>query len=121
MIPRLFEGELPIFSLGTNSGASADPALIECCVNILRESDQSFVVDGRFKGGWITRSFGEPLRGVHALQMELACRGYMREPIGPVSPSDWPTPYDPAYPARTRDTLRTLLQAALAWARRPRS
>ena len=120
-IPRLFEGELPVFNLGTNSGASADRALVECCVDILRDSGQSFVVDGRFKGGWITRSFGEPVRGVHALQMEIACRGYMREPIGPVTSADWPTPYDPAYPARTRDTLRTLLQAALAWARRPHS
>ena len=38
------------------------------------------VVDGRFKGGWITRAFGEPDEGVEALQLELACRAYMHEP-----------------------------------------
>ena len=116
VIPRLFEGELPVFNLGTNSGASADPALIERARAILAASGQSHVVDGRFKGGWITRSFGEPKRGVHALQMELACRAYMREPEVP-SPDNWPTPYDPAYSARTRETLRELLHAVLAWAR----
>lgn len=119
MIPRLFEGELPAFNLGTNSGASADPALVAVCVEILRNSGRAHVVDGRFKGGWITRRFGQPQRGVHALQMELACRAYMREPVGPVSAANWPAPYDPAYAAPTRDTLHNLLGAALAWARQP--
>ena len=118
LIPRLFEGELPVFNFGTNSGVSADPHLVQTCIDILRDSGQSFVVNGRFKGGWITRSFGEPAHGVHTLQMELACRAYMREPIGPVTASDWPTPFDPDYAARTRATLQTLLQAALDWARR---
>lgn len=116
VIPRLFEGELPVFNLGTNSGASADPALIEHVRAILTASGQSHVVDGRFKGGWITRSFGEPARGVHALQMELACRAYMREPEAP-TPENWPAPYDPAYSARTRDTLREVLISVLDWAR----
>lgn len=118
VIPRLFEGELPAFNLGTNSGASADPELTRKVVELLKASGQSFVVDGRFKGGWITRSFGQPGRGVHALQMELACRAYMREHIGPVTSADWPTPYDPAYAAPTRETLRDILLAALDWARR---
>jgi len=118
-IPRLFESELPVFNLGTNCGASADPILVAACAGILRDSGQSYIVDGRFRGGWITRSFGDPARGVHALQMELACRAYMREPLGPVSPADWPTPYDPGYSARTRATLQALLNAALGWARQP--
>ena len=116
VIPRLFAGELPVFNLGTNSGASADPSLVGAVRDILAASGQSHVVDGRFKGGWITRSFGQPARGVHALQMELACRAYMREPDAP-APANWPTPYDPAYAARTRETLTQILQAALAWAR----
>ena len=79
-IPRLFDGELPVFNLGTNSGASCDPALRERVVALLTASGAPFVADGRFKGGWITRRYGRPADGVHALQMELACRAYMAEP-----------------------------------------
>jgi formiminoglutamase len=112
-IPRLFDGELPVFNLGTNSGASADAALIGAVVEILAESGQSFVVDGRFKGGSITRSFGRPDEGVHALQMELACRAYMREPET-VGPDNWPTPYDAAYAAATRGLLEKVFWTILS-------
>ena len=54
----------------------------------------SHVVNGRFKGGWITRHYGDPASGVHAVQMELACRGYMQRAAGPVVARTWPTPYD---------------------------
>jgi formiminoglutamase len=47
------------------------------------------VVNGRFKGGWITRHYANPSHGVHALQMELACRGYMEEPDVPDA-TNWP-------------------------------
>jgi N-formylglutamate deformylase len=116
VIPRLFEGELPIFNFGTNGGVSADPALSGAVTDVLAASGQPFVVNGRFKGGWITRAYGDPARGVHALQMELACRGYMREPVD-VGPHNWPSPYDPACAAPLRQTLTTLLQTVLAWAR----
>ena len=33
---------------------------------------------------------------MHAIQMELACRGYMDEPAGALTPGTWPTPFDPA-------------------------
>ncbi|HET7411533.1 MAG TPA: N-formylglutamate amidohydrolase, partial [Pararhizobium sp.] len=79
-------------------------------------SGQSHVVNGRFTGGWITRSLGNPKRGVHALQMELSCRGYLREPIGPVTEADWPTPYDPDFAADIRGRLNDILETALAWA-----
>lgn len=121
VILRLFEGILPVFNLGTNDGASAAAALVETCLDCVRGGGQSFVLNGRFKGGWITRSLGEPAYGVHALQMELASRAYMHEPVGPVTPADWPTPYDPHNSTRARATLRALLHAALVWARRPRS
>jgi N-formylglutamate deformylase len=113
-IPRLFDGELPAFNLGTNTRASADPALIEAVADALSASGQSFVVDGRFKGGWITRAFGKPHEGVHALQMELACRAYMREPRS-VDARNWPTPYEPAYAASTRGLLEKIFLTILAW------
>lgn len=115
VIPRLFEGELPVFNLGTNRGASAAPALQAKVEAILATSGLSHVVNGRFTGGWITRSLGNPERGVHALQMELSCRGYMREPIGPVSEACWPTPYDPDFAADIRGTLKQVLETALGW------
>ena len=117
VIPRLFEGLLPMFNLGTNSGASADRSLVDSVTGILQASGQSHAVDGRFKGGWITRSFGQPGRGVHALQMELACRAYLPEPQGAVTPADWPPEYKADYAAATRATLKTLLLGVLAWAR----
>jgi N-formylglutamate deformylase len=117
VIPRLFPGELPVFNLGTNGGASADPSLQGAVATIMVASGQSQIVNGRFKGGWITRHYGRPEEGIHALQMELACRSYLREPIGPVGTDNWPVPYDSAYAAPIRATLTEILQTALTWAR----
>jgi N-formylglutamate deformylase len=111
-IPRLFDGELPVFNLGTNGGASCSPKLREALGAVLAASGRSFVVDGRFRGGWITRHYGKPREGVEALQLELACRGYMVEPDVP-SPADWPQPIDDGRAARTRMTLRRVLETIL--------
>lgn len=116
VLPRLFEGELPEMNLGTNDGKSCDPELQERVTAIMAGSGRSFVVNGRFKGGWITRHHGRPEEGVHALQMELACRGYMREPAEPSRPDNWPTSYDDAYAAPMRAQLRDILIAARDWA-----
>jgi N-formylglutamate deformylase len=112
VIPRLFEGDLPVFNLGTNSGASCDPALREAVGAVLKASGQSMIVDGRFKGGWITRVYGKPGEGVEALQLELACRAYMREPQRP-APDNWPTPIDQKRAAPTRATIKRVLEAIL--------
>ncbi|MCF8482823.1 MAG: N-formylglutamate deformylase [Rhodospirillum sp.] len=116
-IPRLFEGVLPVFNLGTNSGVACAPELERAAVALLAVSGQPFAVNGRFKGGYVTRHHGRPETGVHALQMELACRGYMDEPIGPVQVETWPCPLDDARAAPTRATLRALLEACLTFAR----
>jgi N-formylglutamate deformylase len=115
VLPRLFEGTLPVFNLGTNDGKSADPALQAMVDEILAGSGETYVVNGRFKGGWITRNFGQPQNGVHALQMELSNRGYMREPEGKGTPDNWPVPYDPAVAAPIRATLKRILESAIAW------
>ena len=115
MVPRLFEGLLPVFNLGTNDGASADPDLVRSIAGLMADSGQSHIVDGRFKGGFITRHFGQPAEGIHAVQMELACRAYMTEPQVP-GPASWPPPYDPGQAAATRRVLVKMLEAALAWA-----
>ncbi len=110
----MFDGELPLFNLGTNSGRACSPALRERLGEILAASGESHVVDGRFKGGWITRAFGRPEEGVEAVQMELGCRAYMAEPQI-VGPDNWPTPLDPRRAAPTRATLRNILQALLTF------
>lgn len=113
VIPRLFEGTLPHFNIGTNSGASCALDLTKRIESICKGTDYSSVTNGRFKGGYITRSLGRPDEGVHAVQMELACRGYVVEPLGPVSEQDWPPSYDPAYAAPIRATLKEILISAL--------
>ena len=112
VIPRLFDGELPMFNLGTNSGASCSHELRETVGGLLAGSGRSSVVDGRFRGGWITRAHGRPGEGVEALQLELACRAYMDEPERP-APGNWPTPIDEARAAPTRATIRRVLEAIL--------
>jgi N-formylglutamate deformylase len=117
-IPRLFEGELPNFNIGTNSGASCGAALLEGVTAVCATSEFSHVVNGRFKGGWTTRHYGKPSDGVHAIQLELACRGYMDEPRE-VSPDNWPMPYDESRAADMRADLKNILQASLTFASTP--
>ena len=116
VVPRLFDGRLPVFNIGTNGGAACDAALSAGVAELCRDTGRSFVLDGRFRGGFITRRLGRPADGVHALQMELACRGYMAEPEGAVSEADWPTPYDAAAAAPIRDALHRVLSHCLAFA-----
>jgi formiminoglutamase len=113
-IPRLFEGELPQFNLGTNGGATCDPALEAALTQVCAASGQSYVNNGRFKGGWTTRHYRDPQHGVHAVQMELAMRGYMNEPAEP-SQETWPPPLS-AEP-RIAPTLRALIGACLTFAK----
>ena len=107
-IPRLFSGTLPQFSIGTNSGASCARELSEAIAALCKSTGREPVVDVRFKGGFVTRSCGAPARGVHAVQMELACRAYLREPAQ-VEEASWPPPYDPAFAAPLRATLIQIL------------
>ncbi|MEP7246900.1 MAG: N-formylglutamate deformylase [Gammaproteobacteria bacterium] len=117
-IPRLFEGDLPNFNLGTHSGRSCAPELAAAIDAECAASSFSHVINGRFKGGYITRHYGQPVEGVHAVQMELACRGYLPEHPGPVEPNTWPPAYGAAYAEAMRTTLTRILQACLAFARR---
>ncbi|MCC4588139.1 N-formylglutamate deformylase [Xanthomonas sp. NCPPB 1067] len=115
VIPHLFDGQLPQFNIGSNDDRSCDPALVDAVERLCRGSGYSTVRNGRFKGGWITRHYARPEHGVHTLQMELACRGYMREP-GSVTPDNWPTPWQPAHAAALRATLQQVLLACLHFA-----
>ncbi len=112
-IRRLFDGELPQFNIGTNGGATCDAGLTEAVSAACGESQ---VVNGRFKGGWTTRHYGRPKTGVHAIQMELAIRGYAPEPDTP-DETNWPPAWDADYAAPLAATLRNVLTACLEFAR----
>jgi N-formylglutamate deformylase len=118
-IPRLFAGRLPNFNIGTNSGASCAPELTARVEAICAETAFERVTNGRFKGGYTTRHHGRPAEGVHAIQMELACRGYMREP-DEVNPGNWPTPYEEDVAAPMRGALERILLSCIEFARSAR-
>ena len=80
VVPRLFDGPLPTVNIGTNSGASCSDRLETAVVRACQgQSEFSHVANGRFKGGWITRHYGQPQNRVHALQVELTQSAYMEE------------------------------------------
>jgi N-formylglutamate deformylase len=105
VVPFLFEGRLPDFNVGTAGGASCSPALQARLQAVLAaQSDYSHVVNGRFKGGHITRHYGRPADGVQAVQLELAQLNYMDEDS---------FAYLPQRAEPTAALIRRLLEAAL--------
>eukprot|EP01041_Mallomonas_annulata_P031539 gene31539-53856_t len=80
VLPRFFEGQLPDLNLGTANGASCDPALAEQLLSIGKQATgYTAVLNGRFKGGHITRQYGNPAQGMHAVQLEMTQCSYMQE------------------------------------------
>ncbi|WP_017903209.1 N-formylglutamate deformylase [Pseudomonas asplenii] len=110
VIPHLFEGQLPDFNLGTFNGASCDAQLAARLEGICAgHPAYSHVLNGRFKGGHITRHYGNPAEHIHAVQLELGQRNYMEE----FEPFNYRS--DLAEP--TQVVLRELLEGLLAWGR----
>lgn len=115
-VPRLFAGTLPIFNIGTNSGASCSAELTSAVESVCRATGMTWITNGRFKGGYTTRHYGHPERGVHALQMELACRSYIREPEGACTLDNWPPHYDETTAAPAREVLTRIVAACISFA-----
>lgn len=109
-IPHLFEGRLPDFNLGTFNGASCDHELATRLDAICADAKRySHVLNGRFKGGHITRHYGNPSENIHAVQLELAQSTYMDEFV--------PFHYRKDLADPIRDVLKALLDAMIAWGR----
>ena len=107
-LPWLFEGRLPDLNLGTASGASCAPSLRASLMAVLAaQTDFTHVTDGRFKGGYITRHYGQPNDDVHAVQLEKCWSCYMAEGGGPAP--------EAARVATLQPLLRALLRATLDW------
>lgn len=110
VLPRLFDGRLPDLCLGTNDGQSCDPELAARLVGVCAAAHRyTQVLDGRFKGGWITRHYGQPHMHVHAVQLELAQSTYMDE--------DAPWSWRDELATELQPVLRDLLETMLAWGR----
>ena len=108
VLPWLFEGRLPDLNLGTAGGASCASSLRDALMAVLA-SQTAFghVTDGRFKGGHITRHYGRPHEGVHAVQLEKCWSCYMHEGGG-LAP-------EAKLMARLQPVLESLLQTTLDW------
>jgi N-formylglutamate amidohydrolase len=78
VVPRLFDGVLPDLNLGTYGGEACDPVIERACLKAMMDHEEyASIVNGRFRGGFITRAYGRPSQNVHAVQMELAQSAYM--------------------------------------------
>jgi N-formylglutamate deformylase len=110
VVPRFFDGRLPDLNFGTANGTSCAPELERAVVEVA-ERQQAFTVavNGRFKGGYITRRYGQPQQNVHAIQLEMCQYMYMDEAA--------PFGYRPDHAARVAPVVRACVEAALDWVR----
>ena len=110
-VPRFFDGKLPDLNFGTADGASCNPGLTCAVVDLARAQHQFTVaLNGRFKGGHITRHYGQPQQRVHAIQLEMCQCLYMDEAA--------PFAFRPDLAAQVQPLLQNMMEAAVAWVRR---
>jgi len=111
VLPRFFEGKLPDLNLGTGNGTSCDPALAATLLGIAESATgYTGVLNGRFKGGHITRQYGNPAAGVHAVQLEMTQSSYMQETL--------PFDYLPDVAAGVQPHVRRMIEAVLEFVER---
>jgi len=106
-VPRFFDGQLPDFNFGTANGESCSPALL-AAVDSVDFSPYSTIANGRFKGGYITRAYGNPENNIHALQLELSQRTYMNEPSNE---------YNETLAAEVKPKLKALVECLITFAK----
>lgn len=110
-VPRLFDGLLPELNIGTDGGRTCSQTLEEAVLKAA--ATRSHVLNGRFRGGWTTRHYGQPGANVHAFQLEIAMRAYLREADTLASAAGWPPAFDPDFASPLRADLVRILNAAL--------
>ena len=103
-VPRLFDGELPVLNIGTFDDRSCATELSLPVVDVAAGSEYPSIHNGRFKGGYITRHYGQPANDIHAIQLEISQRAYMDEAS---------REFDDAKAVNLRDTLVRMVQAYL--------
>lgn len=106
-VPRLFPGQLPDLNFGTNHGTTCDGSLSRALETVAQATtDYSHVFNGRFVGGHITRHYGDPTAGVHAVQLELSQATYLDE-----DSKQWSADKS----SRVQPTLKAIIGAILSW------
>lgn len=119
-LPWLFEGKLPDLNMGTASGNSCHSSLqhkLEATLHNAFSGADSFnnmfdyVFNGRFKGGYITRTYGQPAQNIHAVQLEMCWSTYMEE----FTPNQTTFELVPERSAAITPVLKALLSAMLSW------
>ena len=119
-LPWLFEGKLPDLNMGTANGNSCHSSLqhaLEATLNKACSSTHTsnnvfdYVFNGRFKGGYITRTYGQPAQNIHAVQLEMCWSTYMQE----YTPNQATFELDAQRVANITPVLQALLQAMLNW------
>jgi N-formylglutamate deformylase len=109
VVPRFFEGTLPALNFGTVDGASCSNALSDIVMQCAaQDARYSQVLNGRFKGGYITRKYGAPAKGVHAIQLEMAQNTYMLE--------SFPYEFDEKPAAQIEPLLRQIIKKTITFA-----
>jgi N-formylglutamate deformylase len=111
-LPWLFDGKLPDLNMGTANDSSCDTLLQAALQQVCRtQADFDFVFNGRFKGGYITRTYGNPAQNIHAVQLEMCWSTYMQE----FTPNQTTFELDAGRTAKITLVLKALLGAMLAW------
>jgi len=112
VVPRFFSGRLPDFNFGTADQKSCDLTLqntvAQCMQNSRHAAGYSHIFNGRFKGGYITRHYGQPASQIHAIQLEMSQCVYMDETA--------PFAYRPDLAANVQPLLTEMLTSCLDWA-----
>ncbi|HEX3809771.1 MAG TPA: N-formylglutamate deformylase [Rhizomicrobium sp.] len=109
-VPELFEGRLPDFNIGTNSGASTPAEIAAEILAAANKSGHTSVANGRFKGGYITRQYGNADSNIFSVQLEMAQAIYMDE-----AP---PFAFDEAKAPGVSATIRAMIEAYVQSAHR---
>ncbi|MFD2165584.1 N-formylglutamate deformylase [Thalassotalea euphylliae] len=110
-VPRFFEGRLPDFNFGTADGASCSPAMLQAVEN-LDLMPYSRTTNGRFKGGFITREYGDPENNIHALQLELSQITYMDEQA---------LTYNEELAKKVKPKLKAMVEALISFAQQAKT
>jgi N-formylglutamate deformylase len=105
VLPRLFDDKLPDLNLGTQDGRTAAATVQRAAENAAQAGEFTWIANGRFKGGYITRHFGAPQAGIHAIQLEMCQSTYMSEVF--------PFHYDDARAAKVQPVLRGMVEVSL--------
>lgn len=112
VLPRFFAGTLPDLNLGNGQGISCDAAIADRLLGIASDAPgYTAVLNGRFTGGYITRHHGNPAQKVQAVQLEMTQSSYMQEAL--------PFDYLPEKAARVQPTVRSMVEALLAYVESP--